>query len=137
MSTVYENAIEAVRETGGRLARELPTNLPSGIMPSGVEWPDDLAERVTDELVHGFEALKGVVVPAATVAVGAGSSAAVSGGRAAISGGRAAWRHPVLMIGGGLALLTVVVWLVRRKRSDSDAQQMHGFESSGQSTSAA
>lgn len=137
MSTVYENAIEAVLESGGRLARELPTHLPSGIVPSGVEWPDDLAERVTGELVHGFEALKGVVVPVATVAVGAGSSAAMSGGRAAISGGRAAWRHPMLAIGGGLALLAVVVWLARRNRSASDAPKGHGVESDGRPISAA
>lgn len=137
MSTVYENAIDAVRETGGRLARELPTNLPSSIVPSGIDWPDDLADRVAGELVHGFEALKGVVVPVATVAVGAGSSAATSGGRAAISGGRAAWRHPMLAIGGGLALLAVVVWLARRNRSASDAQQVHGVESEGRPISAA
>ncbi len=130
MSTVYENAIDTVRETSERLARELPTNLPSGIVPSGVQWPDDLADRVTDELMHGFDALKGVVVPAATVAVGAGSSAA-------ISGGRAARRHPALVIGGGLAIVALVIWLARRRRSASDDQQVHGVESAGRPISAA
>jgi hypothetical protein len=137
MSTAYENAIDTVRETSGRLARDLPTSLPSGIMPSGVEWPDDLADRVAGELVHGFDALKGVVVPAATVAVGAGSNAAISGGRAAMSGGRAAMKHPALLVGGGLALFAVIVWLVRRRRSASDDQQAHGVESKGRPISAA
>ena len=108
MSTIYENAVDAVRETGGRLARELP---------SGVEWPDDLVDRVADELAHGFGALKGAVVPAATVAVGAGANAVMSGGRSV-------GRHPALMIGGGLAVVAVVIWLVRRRRTTSE--QQHG-----------
>ena len=107
MSTIYETAIDTVRETGGRLARELP---------SGVEWPDDLVDRVADELTHGFDALKGAVVPAATVAVGAGANAA-------IAGGRSVRRHPALMVGGGLAVVAVVIWLVRRRRTTSDHQQ--------------
>ena len=107
MSTIYENAVDTVRETGGRLARELP---------SGVEWPDDLVDRVADELTHGFDALRGAVVPAATVAVGAGANAA-------IAGGRSVRRHPALMIGGGLAAVAVVIWLVRRRRTNSDHHQ--------------
>jgi len=107
MSTIYESAVDAVRETGGRLARELPT---------GVEWPDGLVDRVADELTHGFDALQGAVVPAATVAVGAGANAV-------ISGGRSVRRHPALMIGGGLAVVAVVVWLARRRRTTSGHQQ--------------
>ena len=107
MSTIYETAIDTVRETGGRLARELP---------SGVEWPDDLVDRVADEITHGFDALKGAVVPVATVAVGAGANAM-------ISGGRSVRRHPALMVGGGLAVVAVVIWLVRRRRTTSDHQQ--------------
>ena len=130
MSTVYENAIEAVRETSGRLVRELPANLPAGIVPSGIEWPDDLADRVTDELVHGFDVLKSVVVPAATVAVGAGNSAA-------ISGGRLARRHPALLVGVGLAVVGAVIWLARRRRSASDEQPVRSVESQGRPISAA
>jgi len=107
MSTIYENAVDTVRETGGRLARELP---------SGVEWPDDLVDRVADELTHGFDALKGAVVPAATVAVGAGANAV-------IAGGRSVRRHPALMVGGVVAVVAVVIWLVRRRRTTSDHQQ--------------
>jgi len=110
MSTIYETAIDTVRETGGRLARELP---------SGVEWPDDLVDRVADEITHGFDALKGAVVPVATVAVGAGANAM-------ISGGRSVRRHPALMVGGGLgvvAVVAVVIWLGRRRRTTSDQHQ--------------
>jgi len=106
MSTMYESAVDTIRETGGRLARELP---------SSIEWPDDLVHRATDELVHGFDALQVAVVPAATMAVSAGTTAA-------ISGSRSARRHPALMIGGGLAIVAVVIWLVRRRRTTSDLQ---------------
>jgi len=108
MSTMYESAIDTVRETSGRFARELP---------SGIDWPDDLVDRVADELTHGFDALKGTVVPAAAVMVGAGTNAA-------ISGGRTVRRHPALMIGGGLAIVAVVIWLVRRRRTTSDHHQL-------------
>ena len=107
MSTMYESAVDTVRETGGRLARELPSN---------IEWPDGLVDRATDELIHGFDALKVAVVPAATMAVGAGTTAA-------ISGSRSVRRHPALMIGGGLAIAAVAIWLVRRRRTTSDHQQ--------------
>jgi len=107
MSTIYESAVDTVREAGGRLARELPT---------GVELPDDLVDRVADELTHGFDALKGAVVPAATVAAGVGANAV-------IAGARSVRRHPALMIGGGLAVVAVVIWLARRHRTTSDQQQ--------------
>lgn len=107
MSTIYESAVDIVRETGGRLAGELP---------SGVEWPDDLVERAAVELTHGFDALKGVVVPAATIAVGAGTNAMVSGGRSFR-------RHPALTVGGGLVIIAVVLWFVRRRHTTSDGQQ--------------
>ncbi len=110
MSTMYESAVDTVRETGGRLARELP---------SGIEWPDVLVDRVADELTHGFDALKVAVVPAATMAVSAGTNAA-------ISGGRSVRRHPAFVIGGGLAVVAavaVVIWLVRRRGTASDRKQ--------------
>jgi len=107
MPTMYESAVDAFQETGGRLTRELP---------SGIEWPDDLVDRVADELTHGFDALKGTVVPAAAMVVGAGT-------KAAISGGRSARGHPALMIGSGLAVVAVAIWLLRRRRTTSDHQQ--------------
>jgi len=107
MSTIYETAVETVRDTGERLAREIPGRLPSG------DWPDDVVERVADELMHGFDVVKEAVVPVASVAVGAGTNAA-------LSGRRTAGRHPLLMIGGGVALVALVVWLVRRRRSGAD-----------------
>lgn len=108
MSTMFESAVDTVRETGERLARELP---------SSIDWPDGLVDRATDELVHGLDALKVVVVPAATMAVSAGTTAA-------ISGSRSARRHPALMIGGAIAIVAVVIWLVRRRRTTSDFEQL-------------
>ena len=108
MSTMFESAVDTVRETGERLARELP---------SSIDWPDGLVDRATDELVHGFDALKVVVVPAATMAVSAGTTAA-------ISGSRSARRHPALMVGGAVAVVAVVIWLVRRGRTSSDHEQL-------------
>lgn len=108
MSTMFESAVDTVRETGERLARELP---------SSIDWPDGLVDRATDELVHGFDALKVVVVPAATMAVSAGTTAA-------ISGSRSARRHPALMVGGAVAVVAVVIWLVRRRRTSSDHEQL-------------
>ena len=108
MSTMFESAVDTVRETGERLARELP---------SSIDWPDGLVDRATDELVHGFDALKVVVVPAATMAVSAGTTAA-------ISGSRSARRHPALMVGGAVDVVAVVIWLVRRRRTSSDQEQL-------------
>lgn len=108
MSTMFESAVDTVRETSERLARELP---------SSIDWPDGLVDRATDELVHGFDALKVVVVPAATMAVSAGTTAA-------ISGSRSARRHPALMVGGAVAVVAVVIWLVRRRRTSSDHEQL-------------
>lgn len=108
MSTMFESAVDTVRETGERLARELP---------SSIDWPDGLVDRATDELVHGLDALKVVVVPAATMAVSAGTTAA-------ISGSRSARRHPALMVGGAVAVVAVVIWLVRRRRTTSDFEQL-------------
>ena len=108
MSTMFESAVDTVRERGERLARELP---------SSIDWPDGLVDRATDELVHGFDALKVVVVPAATMAVSAGTTAAVSGSRSAR-------RHPALMVGGAVAVVAVVIWLVRRRRTSSDHEQL-------------
>ena len=109
MSTIFESAVDTVRETGERLARELP---------SSIDWPDDLVDRATDELVHGLDALKVVVVPAATMAVSAGTTAA-------ISGSRSARRHPALMIGGAVAVVAVVLWLVRRRRTTSEHERLN------------
>ena len=111
MSTMIESAVDTVRERGERLARELPYS---------IDWPDGLVDRATDELVHGFDALKVVVVPAATMAVSAGTTAA-------ISGSRSARRHPALMVGGAVAVVAVVavvIWLVRRRRTSSDQEQL-------------
>ena len=113
MSTIYETAFDTVRDTSERLAREIPTRLPSGLMPSGVDWSEDVVERVADELVHGFGVVKDAVGPVASVAVGAGANAA-------IAGSRTARRHPVVLIGGGIALVALVVWVVRRRRKASE-----------------
>ena len=122
MSTTYEAAFDTVRETGERLAREIPTRLPSGLMPSGVDWSEDVVERVADELVHGFDVVKEAVGPVASVAVGAGANAA-------IAGSRTARRHPLVLIGGGIALVALVVLLVRRRRNASQQRPTNsGYE---------
>jgi hypothetical protein len=57
MSTVYETTVDTLREVGERLAHDVPSSLqtvrvPSALIPSAViksaaDWPDELAERVT------------------------------------------------------------------------------------------
>jgi hypothetical protein len=119
MSTAYEQAVDVVREVGGRLAHELPAKLPSvslpsvssvSSLPSNLDWPDDLVERVADDLSVGLEAVKGVLAPAGTLAVGAGA-------KAAVAGGRTIRRHPLVYIAGGLAVLGLVAWVARRRRN--------------------
>ena len=99
MSTVYENTVDTLREVGERLAHDVPANLsavrlPSALVPSAViksaaDWPDDLADRVT-------------------------GSRRTAGGTFG--------QHPVLVVGGALALIMAVVWLVRRRRSGDTEQ---------------
>ena len=107
MSTVYENTVGTLREVGERLAHDVPSSLqtvrvPSGLIPSGViksaaDWPDELAERVT--------------------------------GRRRSRGG-ALGQHPVLVVGGAVALILTAVWFVRRRRSDGAEQGLRVAEES-------
>ncbi len=105
MSTVYENTVDTLREVGERLAHDVPSSLqtvrvPSGLIPAGVvkstsDFADDLTDRV------------------------GGLTDRVGGHRRKSS---TLGEHPVLVVGGAVALVLAVVWLVRRRRSD-DAQQ--------------
>ncbi len=113
MSTTYENAVDALREAGGRLAHELPAKLPS--VPSNIDWPDGLVERVTDDFSVGLDAVRGALGPAGAVAVGTGA-------KVAVAGGRTIRRHPMLYVGGGLVLVVMVAWILRRRRASSDEQ---------------
>ena len=124
MSTIYESTVDTLREVGERLSHDLPKNL-----PSSVEWPDDLVDRVTDDLSGGFDVVRGAVVPAATVAVGAGT-------KAAAAGSSIVRRHPVLVAGGAVALVLAVVWFVRRRRTSDADERLHLADGSG-ATSAA
>jgi LPXTG-motif cell wall-anchored protein len=93
MSTVYENTVDTLREVGERLAHDVPSNLPtvrlpSALVPSAViKSAADWPEEITERLTGRRRKRGGVV-----------------------------GRHPVLVVGGALALVLAGVWFVRRRR---------------------
>ena len=109
MSTAYEHAFETLRDFGGKLTSEVP---------SSIDWPDDLVERVTGEVVDGFDSIKHAVAPAASVAVDAGSQAAVTTTRFVR-------RHPVMVVSGAVALVAIFWWFARRRADERASRDAH------------
>jgi len=101
-SITYEDAIDSIRDTVG------------DHIPTDIAWPDDLVDRVTGDVVDGWDTVKTTVVPAATVAVGAGS-------KAASSTGNFVRRHPALTAAGVVGLVALIVLVVRRRRDSAGA----------------
>jgi hypothetical protein len=99
MSTVYENTVDTLREVGERLAHDVPSSLQTVRLPSALH-PSAVIKSAADWPDELSERVTG---------------------RRRKRGG-AFGQHPVLVVGGAVALILAVVWLVRRRRSD-DAQQ--------------
>jgi hypothetical protein len=97
MSTVYENTVETLREVGERLAHDVPANLatvrlPSALAPSSViKSAAEWPDELTDRLTGRRR-----------------------NRRKALGG------HPVLVVGGALALVLAAVWFLRRRQHNDD-----------------
>ena len=113
MSTIADNTADTLHSVGDRV-HDVTSSMPANLLPSGVEWPTDLVDRVTDDLADGLGALGDAIGPATTVAVDAGT-------RAAVAGGRSVRRHPVLVAGGVVGLVAAIVWFARRRRTADTA----------------
>lgn len=62
MSTVTETAIDAIdalRDVGGRLANEFPSNVTPPRLPTNLEWPANIewSDDVVDRVVGGSRSL--------------------------------------------------------------------------------
>jgi hypothetical protein len=106
MSTIVDNATDALHSVSGRLT-----------------LPDDLSDGV-GALGDRIGGIGDAIAPTKTVAVGAGT-------RAAVAGGRTIRRHPVLVIGGSLAVVAAIVWLVTRRSGDDANATPRGVEPVG------
>lgn len=104
MSTIADNATDALHTVSSHLT--LPDEFSDGI--------DALSDRLGE--------ISGVIAPTKTVAVGVGT-------RAAVAGGKNFRRHPVLMIGGSLALVAAIVWFVTRRSGDDSTAASRAVES--------
>ena len=54
MSTIADNTADTLHFVGGRV-HDVTSSIPANLLPSGVEWPTDLVDRVTDDLADGLE----------------------------------------------------------------------------------
>jgi hypothetical protein len=119
--TAYEHAIESLREVGKEVGKEVskvgqrvPVDVPGNLDWPDIDWPDDLVARVAEDVADGLGTVKTVVTPAAAVAAGVGA-------KAATSTGRFVRQHPLLVAAGIGATIALVIWIVRRGGSASDA----------------
>jgi hypothetical protein len=77
-----------------------------------------------DDVADGLGALSDAITPTTTLAVGAGT-------RAAVAGGRTVLRHPLLVVGGVLAVVAALVWFAKKRVDDDSGASLRAEHAAG------